>query len=308
MLGRLGYFVNVLELDPQMFGQLTSRRRVFFVVIKMTILEAAGVSEAAAVDYLRALTSKLVGHPSLDLDEVLLSEDSPLVRDHLETVVAEARTLAVKPEAPSTSSDSSSSCGTVRGPQWPLQHAKFFERRGLDWSRPSPFRAPGARDLWPGLRELTARQIDMLEYNGLSLPHPTKALVDVNPSLGWGGKKGTMHEERAGCLSGATVHYIAHRGRCTTGVEALRLMGMFFDEEHLLSTFPAKLLRNMAGNAFDSSCFLAAWMSSQMLLSHCSAMRAGRATAAASALASSRLAIASFWEGSTDGDSDSEDI
>ena len=163
---------------------------------------------------------------------MLLSEDSPLVRDHLETVVAEARTLAVKPEAPSTSSDSASSCGTVRGPQWPLQHAKLFEGRGLDWSRPSPFRAPGARDLWPGLRELTARQIDMLEYNGLSLPHPTKALVDVNPSLGWGGQKGTMHEERAGCLSGATVHYIAHRGRCTTGVEALRRMGMFFDEEH----------------------------------------------------------------------------
>ena len=101
--------------------------------------------------------------------------------------------------------------------------------------------------------------------------------------------------------------WLGHRGRFLVGAEALRMMGMWFETEDRLVEFPARLLRNLAGNAFDSASFLAAWVTLQLFLARLHRLSSERAAsksardteantdADASAPSALRRGISSSW-------------
>lgn len=57
-------------------------------------------------------------------------------------------------------------------------------------------------------------------------------------------------------------------------VEQFKFMGIGFNED-VVASFPDSLIRDLAGNAFDGSSFLAAWVTLQSILAHISARTDG---------------------------------
>ena len=89
-----------------------------------------------------------------------------------------------------------------------------------------------------GLKELTARQMDLLEKHNVKLPEESPSMMDVNPSIGY---SAALTHNGCSCLSSTSTFYIAHRGRCALGVEHLRLMNFYADLEILKQITPQGL-------------------------------------------------------------------
>lgn len=251
-----GYFVQVLELDSLMFGQLHSRGRLYLVCIKLKLLEDVNVDENLAGNMLRKTMDRLVGMSSVDIDDVILPEAHPLVQRYM-------RQLMEEPAAHSSSSRSDEHVGKrLKGSSWAAAHAAKFASAGLDWTQATPFKDPDLRQLFPGVRALTDRQIDVLQASGVSLPDAQRRVVDVSMSIDWA----SSTVGRAGCFSSGSQLWLGHRGRLSLGVEALRMMNIRFSNEKLLESFPDALLRDLAGNAFDGSSFMAVWVALSCML------------------------------------------
>ena len=62
--------------------------------------------------------------------------------------------------------------------QWALKHSQAT----TSWWKPSAFRSADAAENFPGLGELSARQLDMLESRRMQLPEPEPCCIDVNLS------------------------------------------------------------------------------------------------------------------------------
>jgi hypothetical protein len=209
----------------------------------------------------------LVGHAMLDLDAVLLPESDPLVLQHLRSLDRAGKIVDCKRRKTSEA--------------WPAQHSIAFEKRGRDWTAPNPFRATDMMELFPGVRELSDRQADLLGLHGIGLPDVQRRIVDVSMSITFSSSK-TYKSGASGCLSSGSLPWIGHRGRLALGVECFQLLGIFFDsaKSETLNSFGNSLLRDLSGSAFDSASFLSVWVCMMSLVSLC---HQRRSTAAAKA-------------------------
>ena len=127
------------------------------------------------------------------------------------------------------------------------------------------------QSLFPGTLELQARQIDILEGIDMAVPEREPRFVDLSMSVRWA--KATHH---LGCFSGGSSTWVGHRARFLRPLELLHLMGIFYPNEEPLSEFPDKLIRDLCGNAFDASSFLAAWVALASLLARCHVARTSK--------------------------------
>ena len=89
--------------------------------------------------------------------------------------------------------------------------------------------------------------------------------IDLNPSMGY---NNCLVTNGTSCLTGTTLLYLAHRGRCALGMEHLRVVG-FFADPHATKQFPSSLLKDLAGNAFDGGSYLAASIVLLRVLAEC---------------------------------------
>jgi len=210
------------------------------------------------------IMSLFVGQQSIDLDVCLLPDSHDLVRTHLRTLeehggVAGNKRRRVGPTPHRVAS-------LRRG--WADQHCKKSAERDFDWTEPTVFKDPAMQQVFPGTLELSDRECDLLQIRGLGLPDARKRCVDVSMSDDWA----KTTDARVGCLSSGSKCWLGHRGRLALGVEHLRLLGIYFDDEKKLAAHGDNLLRDLAGNAFDSSSFLAAFFALQLFLAQCHAL------------------------------------
>ena len=243
----LDMFIFVLELTPSFFGRLTSRNRLYLLCVRRRILAAAGVSDDEAEAICRKIIDCLVGQPRLHMDRVLLPEGHAWVRESLRQGLmrpSQSRPISTK-------------------------HYDSFRRAGMDWSVPSPFHAAGSREMFPGIAHLADRQIDILDRHHFQVPEASPRTLDVSMSM-------SFAKPRVGatsCLSSGSEMWIGHRVRMALGAEHLRLHGIQFPNEPELASFPGSLLRDLAGNSFDSSCCLAVQVTQTCLLAVCHVRR-----------------------------------
>jgi len=289
----LGHDLNmtcvVLKLDSRYFGRLHSRSRIYMACICNNMLAAAGLDGSRACSMIGSVMDLLAGHATIDINSVLYPEAHPRVLSHLRQLQVASRaprgTLAASASHSSGSSGpagatarAAPSCSSEpharKKPRkqeaatpWPVLHAERFARLGLDWSLPSAFQDPSLRELFPGVLALTHRQMDILDCQGVGLPDARARCVDVSMSLVWA----KASEGRAGCFSSGAQYWLGHRARLALGVEHFRLMGIYYPNEAGMFSFPDALIRDLAGNAFDASSFLAAWVALQAVLARCCA-------------------------------------
>ena len=125
----LGFAVVVLSLDPRMFGQPSSRSRLYMLCVKMQVLATAGMSLDEFTTLATETLKKLVGHAAAPLDSILLEESSAAVVSHLQSLMGASSSKRQKVQS-----------------EWGMRHSMAFDASGSAWWAPSAFRDSKARD------------------------------------------------------------------------------------------------------------------------------------------------------------------
>lgn len=247
--------VMVCEVDSKIFGRPHSRPRLYLLCLCRHQLQLVGKEAKEIFTTMSAVLDLLTGHQPLHLDQLLLPESHP-------SILALYRGLEEKGQK--GDDDSLPPPAKRSKTKWAVKHSLAFDAAGLDWTARSPFRDPTLTCLFPGALELTHRQIDLLDRLNVQLPEQSPVCVDLSVSL----QRAKKTIGRTGCFSSGCMPWLAHRGRFARPVECFRIMGLDFGEhEAELANFNGSLVRDLAGNAFDSSSFLAAWCALQAGLS-----------------------------------------
>ena len=111
--------------------------------------------------------------------------------------------------------------------------------------------------LFPGLVELSVREMDVLCVKKIAFPELRPLTVDVS-------QNSCRTIAKDGHLSIATPkmrQYLAHLGRLTHGLEAIHFQGIHYGSEHSrLRNYSTSQLQDLAGNAFEMTQFGIAFM------------------------------------------------
>ena len=241
------------------------------------MVQLAGLSEKEVVEMAKTLLGRLANNPMIPLEQFLLSDSDPIIIKHLNS-------LTIAPPDKKR----------LKG-KWTTHHATGWSS-SRPWWEPSDFRDDKIVEQFPGLVELGPRQLDVLENLNIKLPESDPSTIDVNPSLG---RCRSIYKNSCQCLTSTSIVYLPHRARRAHGVEHLRLMGFLIDElddctksattREALQAFDSQTLKNLAGNAFDSSSYSAAFLILLMILGEVSLRTQQRRTATASLRAMSNL-------------------
>ena len=219
------------------------------------MLENAKVSQEEFEQKAQAVLNRLSHHPQIPLDEFLLPEGHAILENYLQSLDAEKEQKMKK---------TSTAGARPKAPLWPARHAVWGNKSDSEWWQASPFREESVAMRHPGLKALCPRQLDMPERLNLNLPEDEPSTVDVNMSLG---RSRELIKNASACLTEKSLVYLAHRARLAHGVEHMMLMGFLVDEimgpqgadvVRALMGFSSTFLKNMAGNAFDSSEYMVA--------------------------------------------------
>ena len=114
---------------------------------------------------------------------------------------------------------------------------------------------------------MSDRQKEILIFHKFQLPAQApmdKRLCDIKFSLQWS----KANPGKASCMSSGSAIWIGHRARLCLGIEMFRFFNIEIDER-VLGQFEENFLSDLAGNAFDSSCFLVAWIALQSAVALC---------------------------------------
>ena len=192
------------------------------------------------------------GHSALDVDDVLLSESSPVIRQYLRSLEpvhagTSRRTLKRQRSGGSSMSDRAQD-----------QHCDAYTKQGLDWWKKVICTEPNMQ-AWPGLRALTHRQAEVLEIKGFSVDHVSRRFATVDRTLPWC----QITECKMPCLTASTKLYIEHRRRLAVGIELMRTQGVFLPSDIELTIheqFDYHALVSIFGNSFDACCFVVSFL------------------------------------------------
>lgn len=246
-------WTKVFVLDPRLFGVPQCRPRLWLLAIPRKGLCEAGLDSAAADKCASDIMQRLAGGQLASLDDYLLHEQHPLVRQ--EARQAEVTTLmregkmeeallasgGVMPKRPRRQAASTS--------KWPSRHIAQFEAQGFEWwSRTWP--SDATLIVFPGLYALAPRQFEILKLMGITeFPEREPRSVDLSQTVG----RSRVAEGFVHTLTPTGQKYLTHRCRFLHGVESLRLQSLWFDAD-AVGPFGDSLLRDLAGNAFEGSC------------------------------------------------------
>jgi hypothetical protein len=115
---------------------------------------------------------------------------------------------------------------------------------------------------FPGITQLTDRELDSLTVSGIQIPEGEFCAVEVSQSSGCRRSADHYH-----AIIPRTRQYLARECRIISGVECLFVQNIRYPREELLFGFPDALLRNLAGNAFEASCCLASVVAASVAMS-----------------------------------------
>lgn len=135
--------------------------------------------------------------------------------------------------------------------RWPDLHEALYKKdtRDIWWPEALVFTPEDKRD-WPGLAALGPRQVEMLELKEINqFPEPEARTLELKHNVSRGTKPG---HEATTILPGG-MQYLTHKCRFMVPEESLMLQGIHAPAS-LLAQFEPRLLQDLAGNAFETSC------------------------------------------------------
>jgi hypothetical protein len=146
---------------------------------------------------------------------------------------------------------------------WAESHARQMEERGLDWWV-SPIPGNDILDRYPALKLLTYRQFDMLRMHGMTFPDREGRSVDVSQTAA---RSRPRAKTLFAIITPSSSIYLGSRCRTAHGLEDLSLQNIHFgDRQCRLSEFPDNLLRDLAGNAWETTCASAMVLVQEVIL------------------------------------------
>jgi hypothetical protein len=110
------------------------------------------------------VVDRLVGHRPVAMDSILLPEHHPKVVRHLRQLTANAE------RAKAVGGTASAFQPVKKQRTLSTKHYDSFRKAGIDWSAPSPFPDPRTLELYLGIHQLSDRQVDILDRNGIRVP------------------------------------------------------------------------------------------------------------------------------------------
>jgi hypothetical protein len=199
--------------------------------------------------------------------------------------------------------------GQVVEQKWMSAHMEKCSRSGASWwDRGLP--SEELMQLYPGLRRLTSRQLDLIRTEGVAIPDLSEppALMDISQE-----REPKAFRGISPCVTPKGMLYHSQQCRRLCGYEALRLQGFLFPlggerDLKLRNDFESEFLHNLAGNAFSVHCALASVLAAVTTLAVAvgSDSDAGFATVwSAGDVAWRKRLTAAVW-GSPDSDSEGE--
>jgi len=245
----------VFQLDPTDFGFGFNRPRLWMIVIPNRLLRGV-MDQEEAEELLKSYMASLCRagqQEPVSLHSVLSPEDHDAGR--LMRELAERRPV-VTCQATKRSRNSS----------WIEKHVAHCDRKGEAdvWSSGIPDAHTQA--LWPTLRNLSAREFDILRVRGISaFPEKELRAVSVNDSID---RAQVRPYGAAGMTLTTSIRcYLSDRCRLMTGVEAMAGQGIHFGSlQRRLGDFSDRFLIDLAGNAFHCWCCSAATVAALQLL------------------------------------------
>ena len=237
-----------IHLNPTMFGVPQCRNRLWILSTARRCCVDSHGGEEEVLARVKCLFSRLVGGEGIPLDQYLLPESDALLslgRRHFEMAPDTAKRRRVDPVG------------------WGLRHEAAFRAAGRPWCSADDAPCPRTVECYPTLRALTVRETDVLRFLGISFPELTPRTVDVSQNIA----RAKVGVSLVGCLTAGARVYLSHRCRLLLGVEALRLQSFFHPDPGRLLAFDDRLLRDLAGNAFEASCCAASLLVVLLVLS-----------------------------------------
>ena len=124
--------------------------------------------------------------------------------------------------------------------------------------------------LFPGLRDLTYRHMDILKLNGISFPSNGDITIDLNPTVVRAHKRSAS----GGTSTTGMLKYIGPRCRRHLSLESLALQAIHYGNLHCKAAdFPAPLLNDLAANSFNSWSFTVVDIISKVIRGNACRMR-----------------------------------
>lgn len=254
-------------LDPRDFGGPQQRRRLWMVAVRRPVLRVLSLSDTAALAKLSCLMNRLVGSRATALEHVLLPESHPVLRakhgtllasqlleqsDHRGATIAMGGHLTqARPEAK-----------RPRDSAWPERHRLLYVARGEARESVHSFDASLVH-AFPGLLEIGRRQRELLDLAGVKdFPTAVSGCIETSQSAG----RQRLHIDFCPTITPHGRQYLSRRCRVMHSWESLRFQGLYLHES-LLERFSENLLQDLAGNAFETGCCLAAMVVTLALLS-----------------------------------------
>jgi len=236
----LDMFVHVWLLDPKKdFSGSQSRPRLWSPQVPWAKLNDVCAEEATAI--LTSAMNIISGSSEvIGIEDLLLDEDDPLVSD----AYASLRHDKLSPN----SEYNRQKKRRVAGSTWVNKHIAAAEKQGKVWAdipaRPDDL----VFDLYPGLLQLTNRELDSLQTRGVKFPDVPGA-IDVSQSY----QRQAQADGYVGCTLPTMREYLTHRCRLAVGLESFHFQNIHYGKNHsLLRQLDEKVLSDLGGNAFEA--------------------------------------------------------
>ena len=111
--------------------------------------------------------------------------------------------------------------------------------------------------LFPGIADLSARELDLLCVKKIAFPELRPLTVDVSQNS----CRTTAKDDHVSIATPKMRQYLAHLGRLSHGLEAIHFQGIHYGSEHSrLRNYSSSQLQDLAGNALEMTQFGIAFM------------------------------------------------
>ena len=229
MLEELGFQTVVFKLCPTQMQWPVARPRLWFLCMKKDSTGSSDIEDFAT----EVMATAFRAASPMNLDDLLLREDHCALQAHMQDkdVTRDAKRRRTRQES------------------WPTLHHEVCRVAGIEWGT---LRGASAEDfsLWPGLRTLTPRELDILACHQVRYPDRC-GCIDLSHAL----DRGLIRTRHLSCVTPNMRCYLMHRCRLVCGLESLHLQGLHYGSLHkAVESFPNALLADLAGNAFHSYC------------------------------------------------------
>ena len=143
--------------------------------------------------------------------------------------------------------------GKSKDDGWLELHETVFKAQNVPWNGGVNALDNSTLAAYPGIRELTNRELDCLRLLRVQFPEKNRRMINVQPSI----DRVTAAQDHFGCTTPAQRVWLTDRCRLMLGYEGLLSQGIYDeDRDPVVRNVPNRLLQDLAGNAFHTGCCL----------------------------------------------------